>query len=92
MNYIMAAGIGAGVGVIAFWLGANVHSWFSTRGTGRANLAENEQRFRAVYAIMSEDRRQSVIRYYMEKHECDRQRAMRFAIEDRERDSNRWAM
>ncbi|MDX3929209.1 MAG: hypothetical protein QHC90_25835 [Shinella sp.] len=53
-------------------------------------LSTVEQRFRNVYAIMDESRRQSIIRYYMEKYECSREEAMRRAVEERERDTSRW--
>lgn len=92
MNYLTAAGVGAGIGVIAFWLLANaVHMWKSRLASTRRELPEIERRFRAVFSIMTEDRRQSLVRYYMEKHECDRQAAMRFAMDDRSTDADRWA-
>lgn len=49
-----------------------------------------ERQFRNVFAIMDEGRRQSLIRYYMEKFECNRENAMRRAVEERQRDANRW--
>ena len=91
MNYLTAAGVGAGIGVIAFWLAANiVHTWKS-RSASTQRLHEVERRFRAVFSVMTEVRRQSLIRYYMKKHECDRQAAMRFAVDDRSADADRWA-
>ncbi|WFS23919.1 hypothetical protein [Rhizobium rhododendri] len=91
MNYLTAAGVGAGIGVIGFWLLANiVHTWKSRLRPTR-QTPDIERRFRAVFSVMTEDRRQSLIRYYMEKHECDRQAAMRFAVDDRARDADRWA-
>lgn len=53
-------------------------------------LSADELRFRNVFAMMSEDRRQSLISYYSHKHECGREEAMRRAIEDRARDEGRW--
>ena len=48
-----------------------------------------ERSFRNVYAIMTEDRRQGLIRFYQEKHECGREEAMAKAVDDREREINR---
>jgi hypothetical protein len=50
----------------------------------------NERRFRNVFAMMTEDRRQSLISYYARKHECGREEAMQRAVEDRARDEGRW--
>ncbi|WLR91323.1 hypothetical protein [Shinella zoogloeoides] len=49
-----------------------------------------ESRFRNVFAMMEESRRQSLIRYHMEKYECDREEAMRRAMDERSRESDRW--
>lgn len=92
MNYLTAVGVGAGIGVIALWLLANVASIWKSRSASARQLPEVERRFRAVFSVMTEDRRQSLIRYYMEKHECDRQAAMRFAVDDRSREADRWAI
>ena len=53
-------------------------------------LSSNELRFRNVFAMMSEERRQSLISYYARKHECSREEAMLRAVEDRSRDEGRW--
>jgi hypothetical protein len=93
MNYLTAAAVASGVGVIAVWLAANVRNILRFMGPRtRSELPEIEQRFRAAYSIMSEDRRQSIVRHYMGKHEFDRQAAMWFAMHDRSRDADRWAM
>lgn len=42
-----------------------------------------ERQFRNVDAIMDDGRRQSLIRYYMEKYECGREDAMRRTVEER---------
>ncbi|MDK1376782.1 MULTISPECIES: hypothetical protein [unclassified Sinorhizobium] len=61
-------------------------------GRGRQAKAKSgtERQFRNVFAIMDEGRRQSLIRYYMEKYECGREEAMRRAVEERQREANRW--
>jgi hypothetical protein len=40
--------------------------------------------------MMGEDRRQSLITYYAQKHECSREEAMRYAVEERAIDEDRW--
>lgn len=92
MNYLTVAGVAAGIGVNALWLLANaVRMWKSRSAFTRRKLPDIERRFRTVFSIMTEDRRQSLVRYCMEKHECDRQAAMSFAIDDRSGDADRWA-
>ncbi|NRP86686.1 hypothetical protein GFPCMMHI_02594 [Ensifer adhaerens] len=54
-----------------------------------STISATERSFRNVYAIMTEDRRQGIIRYYQEKHECGREEAMAKAIDDRQREINR---
>jgi len=49
-----------------------------------------ERRFRNVFAMMGEDRRQGIIDYYSYKHDCGREEAMKLAMEDRARDEGRW--
>lgn len=53
-------------------------------------LSANEQRFRNVFAMMTEYRQQSLISYYSRKHGCGREEAMQRAVEDRARDEGRW--
>lgn len=53
-------------------------------------ISATEAQFRNVCAIMTDERREEIIRYYSQKHECDRQAAMRHAIDDRTKDANRW--
>ncbi|RWK17047.1 MAG: hypothetical protein EOR43_28810 [Mesorhizobium sp.] len=53
-------------------------------------LSETERRFRNVFAMMTEDRRESLISYYARKHNCGREQAMKRAVEDRARDEGRW--
>ncbi|RVD68613.1 hypothetical protein EN751_30450 [Mesorhizobium sp. M4A.F.Ca.ET.029.04.2.1] len=53
-------------------------------------LSANERRFRNVFAMMTEDRRQSLVSYYARKYECGRDEAMQRAVEDRARDEGRW--
>lgn len=64
---------------------------FSLRRTKRSkSRSDDELRFRNVFAMMTEDRRQSLISYYAKKHQCGRDEAMRRAVEDRARDEGRW--
>jgi hypothetical protein len=49
-----------------------------------------EKSFRAVFAIMTSDRRDSIVRYYMRKHRCGTHEAMRHAIVDRQNDEERF--
>ncbi len=93
MDYTTAAFIGAGCGIVALWIYA---TWvWMLADKGRESPPDNqpsdiERNFRAVFSIMSEDRRQSLIRYNMEQYECDRLAAMKRAVDDRERDARRW--
>ena len=64
--------------------------WFDRRPIPAKSSTDIERQFRNVFAIMDETRRQSLIRFYMEKHECSREEAMRRAVEDRERETGRW--
>lgn len=92
MDYLTAAAVGLGIGVIAAWIAANiVHSIRRMRHIPPPNeVPDIEREFRNVFAMMTADRRQSLIRYHMEKYECGRDAAMRIAIDDRERDIQRW--
>ncbi|MER9032427.1 hypothetical protein [Mesorhizobium sp. M0674] len=53
-------------------------------------MSPNERRFRNVFAMMTEDRLQSLISYYSRKHACGREEAMQRAVDDRARDEGRW--
>ncbi|WLR92967.1 hypothetical protein [Shinella zoogloeoides] len=55
-----------------------------------SSKSPTESRFRNVFAMMDEGRRQSLIRYNMEKYECGREEAMRLAMDERTRDADRW--
>ncbi|WFU51724.1 hypothetical protein [Sinorhizobium terangae] len=78
--------VGSFVGLLAYFA--------LSRLIGRGRLSKKksaaERQFRNVYSIMDEGRRQSLIRYYMEKYECGREDAMRRAVEERQRDAKRW--
>lgn len=92
MEYLTAAFVGAGIGFIGFWIWLNIHH-FWLRRPALATVATPEaleRRFRNVFAVMTEGRRQSLIRSYMDKHGCDRTTAMRYAVEDHEADTMRW--
>jgi hypothetical protein len=52
--------------------------------------SETELRFRNVFAIMSEDQRRSLIDHYAKKHGCNREAAMRHALDDRDREARSW--
>ncbi|KQV84344.1 hypothetical protein ASC90_02145 [Rhizobium sp. Root1220] len=90
MQYVMAAVVGAGIGFFAFCLFAPLLQWVRLPALRLSGMSESERRFRAVFAIMGEAQRQSLIDYHVQKLGCSREHAMRYAVEDRERDSNRW--
>lgn len=48
-----------------------------------------ELEFRNVFAIMPEARRERLLSFYIGRHRCSRNEAMRMAILDREKDANR---
>lgn len=54
------------------------------------NRSELERRFRNVFSMMTEDRRQALIDHYSYKNDCGREEAMKRAIDDRNRDDGRW--
>lgn len=90
MHYLMAAVVGVGIGFFAFCLFAPLLQWMHLRVPTLSRGSENERRFRAVFAIMSEAQRLDLVDFHMQKLGCTREQAMRYAVEDRERDSNRW--
>ncbi|MDX0548547.1 hypothetical protein GHK03_29640 [Sinorhizobium medicae] len=66
--------------------------WFLTKRIGGfpSRKSDAERQFRNVFAVMDEDRRQSLIRFYMGKHGCGREEAMRHAVDHWRRDATRW--
>jgi hypothetical protein len=90
MQYVMAAVVGAGIGFFAFCLLAPLLQRVRLPAIRLDGLSESERRFRAVFAVMAEAQRQSLIDYHMQKLGCSREQAMQYAVEDRERDVNRW--
>ncbi|WP_457580308.1 hypothetical protein [Ensifer canadensis] len=72
------------VGSLVYWL-------LTRRREGTiVGRSATERQFRNVFAIMDEGRRQSLINYYMNKYGCSREQAMRRAMDERNRDANRW--
>lgn len=67
---------------------ALIATWRSDTRTKR--MSPDELRFRNVFAMMSEERRQSLLEYTARKYGCNRREAMRHAVEDRARDESRW--
>lgn len=91
MQYVMAALVGGGIGFLAFCLLAGPFDRLLARIRPQpATRPEAERRFRAVFSIMSEAARTSLLNYYIQKHGCSRLEAMSRAVEDRERDAGRW--
>ncbi|CCM75745.1 hypothetical protein BN77_2919 [Rhizobium mesoamericanum STM3625] len=90
MQYVMAAVVGAGIGFLAFCLFAPLLQSMRLPAPRQSSASEAERRFRAVFSIMSEGQRQSLIDYHIQKLGCSREQAMRYAVEDRECDSHRW--
>ncbi|WP_245312397.1 hypothetical protein [Rhizobium sp. R693] len=84
---VLSLVVGVLVGLLAYHV---ISKLMAARQGSDAAKSDIERRFRSVFAIMDEGRRQSLIRYHMEKYECGREDAMRRAVEERERDSNRW--
>ncbi|OWW01508.1 hypothetical protein ATY81_24425 [Rhizobium sp. R72] len=84
---VLSLVVGVLVGLLAYHV---ISKLMAARQRSDAAKSDIERRFRSVFAIMDEGRRQSLIRYHMEKYECGREDAMRRAVEERERDSNRW--
>ncbi|ASY61421.1 hypothetical protein [Sinorhizobium sp. CCBAU 05631] len=82
--------LGLLVGIVVGLLAYFVLSKFTGGSRPAKSKSAVEQQFRNVFAIMDEGRRLSLIRYYMEKYECGREDAMRRAVEERQRDANRW--
>jgi hypothetical protein len=80
--------------VIVAWLLLTVYGARPKRpdagGRQLTPMSADERRFRNVFAMMGEDRRQSLITYYAQKHECSREEAMRYAVEERAIDEDRW--
>jgi len=80
--------------VVSLAVGWAIHfalsEFFRTRPAGQPR-SPTERQFRNVFAMMDEGRRQSLVRYHMEKHECDREEAMRRAMDERRRDADRWS-
>lgn len=51
---------------------------------------QDELRFRNVFGLMTDERREALITYYMQKHKCSRREAMKIAVDDRASDETRW--
>ncbi|WEX90097.1 hypothetical protein PZN02_005451 [Sinorhizobium garamanticum] len=83
---VLALLVGIFVGLLAYVALAQLVG----RGRPSKDKSVTERQFGNVFSIMDEGRRQSLIRYYMEKHECGREEAMHRAVDERARDSNRW--
>ncbi|QKD14982.1 hypothetical protein [Mesorhizobium sp. NZP2077] len=59
--------------------------------SGRVNKAPStNKRFRTVFAITSEDRRESLIAHYSQKYSCGREEAMQRAIDHKAQDERSW--
>ncbi len=69
---------------------APVQAEISGPNSGSDGPSEIERGFRNAFAIMTDDRRESIIEYYATKHGCTRAEAMRRAVEERRRDEDRW--
>jgi hypothetical protein len=52
--------------------------------------SQDELRFRNVFGLMTDERREALITYYVEKYKCGRREAMRIAVDDRASDETRW--
>jgi hypothetical protein len=78
MQYLMALAVGAGAGVFAFFLFAPLFQWVCSKSFAAVLVtSEDERRFHAVYSMMSEAQRLSLIDHHMQKLGCSRELAMR---------------
>lgn len=79
-----------GIAIVLFALARTIIA--RTTGSSRAfgSSSADEQRFRNVFGLMTDERREGLISYYMQKHKCGRREAMRIAVEDRASDETRW--
>ncbi|KQZ99578.1 hypothetical protein ASD64_14700 [Mesorhizobium sp. Root157] len=60
------------------------------RNPFRRKVSSTELRFRNVFGMMGEERRQALIDSYCKKYKCNREQAMRHALEERDRDARSW--
>jgi hypothetical protein len=60
------------------------------RGISYSSVSEDERRFRNVFGLMTNERREALIAYHMQKHKCGRREAMRIAVDARASDETRW--
>lgn len=86
----MATTVLAAVAVMFLILLALAVNGVRLRNPLRRTISSTELRFRNVFAMMSDDRRQSLIDSYSHKYHCGRAEAMRHALEQRDRDVRSW--
>lgn len=87
MGLLETALVGAGIGVVAIWVWANLRRILPGRGGASSRL---DREFRTVFSMMSEARRSDLVKGIMKRKGCSRAAAMRFLIDDRARDERRW--
>lgn len=87
MDLLETALVGAGIGVVAIWVWANVRRFLPGSIEATPKL---DREFRNVFALMPEARRRELIQAVMKRRKCGRAAAMRFAIDDKARDERRW--
>jgi hypothetical protein len=76
-----------GGGVVLLLL---VGGYIARRSSTRKQDAATERRFKNVFAFVTQERREQIIRRYMEKEGASRVRAMAIAIEDRCADEDKF--
>ena len=56
----------------------------------RRTMSSTERRFRNVFAMMSEERRQAMVDRYANKYRCGGEDAMWHVLDERDRDVRSW--
>lgn len=65
-------------------------SGINFRQSWRQRMSATELRFRNVFAMMGESKREDLIAHHARRHQCNRQEAMQYALEERDRYSRSW--
>jgi hypothetical protein len=66
-------------------------AWLCGYLPGGRRRAAAERTFKNVFAFVTPDRREAIIRRYMERDGVSRVRAMELAVKDRQRDADRYS-
>ncbi|WP_274627573.1 hypothetical protein [Arvimicrobium flavum] len=80
----------AAVAIASLGLLALVVSGASLRRPWRHRMSATELRFRNVFALMDEKRREDLIASTRKKLRCDRDAAMKYVLDQRDLDARSW--